>query len=512
MAELVHEDVGRELVVRGHRRVEVVDASPAVLAVVDHDLDEVVGRRGRDLAQPRVVEGEHVALGSEGVVGGAHRAAPLDAVGQARDAAFVGGDVDRPDVEVAAALAERRDREEALREPARVARATCPSRRRCSRRRSAAGPPSLPAARSPAPPTRGRRTAAPRDPRTAPWGRCAPSTAASYVPSVPRFAMATSTGPGRLREAHRLVEPARGRLRLRRRHPFPEDARVALREHERAGGGVAHLDAIDALPPVVDEAGRGPGHGPSRATARSAKRSSVAVPVWTYCTRRVAGTAAGGRRGGAAASAAARARAGIIAAMVAFSFIRREPAMRSAFVRRSCSRSPPCWPGRPSGAPRAAAPRARPQGDGGVAALPRLAGRRRGPVGRRQRRGRRGGDRVCARRRPTRPPATSAAAASSCTGPASGERGRLRLPRDGARRRARRRCGWEDGTYDPARHHESHLAVGVPGTVAGLHMAWKEQGKLPWRRLVEPADRCSRAKGSSSPTPSPARCATCCRR
>ena len=44
-----------------------------------------------------------------------------------------------------------------------------------------------------------------------------------------------------------------------------------------------------------------------------------------------------------------------------------------------------------------------------------------------------------------------------------------------------------DGKYDPVRHHESHLAVGVPGTVAGLHMAWKEQGKLPWRRLVEPA-------------------------
>ena len=29
--------------------------------------------------------------------------------------------------------------------------------------------------------------------------------------------------------------------------------------------------------------------------------------------------------------------------------------------------------------------------------------------------------------------------------------------------------------------------MGVPGTVAGLHMAWKEHGKLPWRRLVEPA-------------------------
>jgi len=33
----------------------------------------------------------------------------------------------------------------------------------------------------------------------------------------------------------------------------------------------------------------------------------------------------------------------------------------------------------------------------------------------------------------------------------------------------------------------SHLSVGVPGTVAGLHLAWEEHGTLPWRRLVEPA-------------------------
>jgi gamma-glutamyltranspeptidase/glutathione hydrolase len=47
---------------------------------------------------------------------------------------------------------------------------------------------------------------------------------------------------------------------------------------------------------------------------------------------------------------------------------------------------------------------------------------------------------------------------------------------------------WEPGgKYDPQLHHNSYLAVGVPGTVAGLHLAWKEQGKLPWRRLVEPA-------------------------
>jgi gamma-glutamyltranspeptidase / glutathione hydrolase len=45
----------------------------------------------------------------------------------------------------------------------------------------------------------------------------------------------------------------------------------------------------------------------------------------------------------------------------------------------------------------------------------------------------------------------------------------------------------QDGRYDARRHHFSHLAVGVPGTVAGLHLAWKEHGKLPWKRLVEPA-------------------------
>ena len=43
------------------------------------------------------------------------------------------------------------------------------------------------------------------------------------------------------------------------------------------------------------------------------------------------------------------------------------------------------------------------------------------------------------------------------------------------------------GAYDEGLHHESHLSVGVPGTVAGLHLAWKENGRLPWRRLVEPA-------------------------
>jgi gamma-glutamyltranspeptidase/glutathione hydrolase len=45
----------------------------------------------------------------------------------------------------------------------------------------------------------------------------------------------------------------------------------------------------------------------------------------------------------------------------------------------------------------------------------------------------------------------------------------------------------KDGKYDSNVHHNSHLAVGVPGTVAGLHLAWKTAGSKPWKDLVSPA-------------------------
>lgn len=45
----------------------------------------------------------------------------------------------------------------------------------------------------------------------------------------------------------------------------------------------------------------------------------------------------------------------------------------------------------------------------------------------------------------------------------------------------------EAGEYSREIHHSSHLAVGVPGTVAGFAKAQGAYGKLPWERLVEPA-------------------------
>jgi gamma-glutamyltranspeptidase/glutathione hydrolase len=45
----------------------------------------------------------------------------------------------------------------------------------------------------------------------------------------------------------------------------------------------------------------------------------------------------------------------------------------------------------------------------------------------------------------------------------------------------------EEGEYSFQRHHMSHLSVGVPGTVAGLYVAWQDEGKLPWERLLQPA-------------------------
>jgi gamma-glutamyltranspeptidase/glutathione hydrolase len=45
----------------------------------------------------------------------------------------------------------------------------------------------------------------------------------------------------------------------------------------------------------------------------------------------------------------------------------------------------------------------------------------------------------------------------------------------------------EAGEYSSDIHHRSHLAVGVPGTVAGFSLAHERMGTLPWADLVRPS-------------------------
>ncbi len=64
--------------------------------------------------------------------------------------------------------------------------------------------------------------------------------------------------------------------------------------------------------------------------------------------------------------------------------------------------------------------------------------------------------------------------------------------RETAPARASAQMFLKDGTYSRELHHDSYAAVGVPGTVAGLYLAWKERGSQPWASLVDPAVKLAR--------------------
>lgn len=43
------------------------------------------------------------------------------------------------------------------------------------------------------------------------------------------------------------------------------------------------------------------------------------------------------------------------------------------------------------------------------------------------------------------------------------------------------------GNYSASRHHNTHVSVGVPGTVAGFALAHQKYGRSEWKSIVEPA-------------------------
>ncbi|MBN3860392.1 gamma-glutamyltransferase [Neisseriaceae bacterium PsAf] len=45
----------------------------------------------------------------------------------------------------------------------------------------------------------------------------------------------------------------------------------------------------------------------------------------------------------------------------------------------------------------------------------------------------------------------------------------------------------ENGAVIDGKSINTHYASGVPGTVAGLEYAWKQGGKLPWKKIINPA-------------------------
>jgi len=50
----------------------------------------------------------------------------------------------------------------------------------------------------------------------------------------------------------------------------------------------------------------------------------------------------------------------------------------------------------------------------------------------------------------------------------------------------------ENGDVDKQKAWFSHQSAGIPGSVAGMHLAWEKWGSLPWKKLVEPAIRLAR--------------------
>src|SRR5450432_5487 len=112
MTKLVDEDVIRKRVVGRHGAVEIENSTATVGLVVRNNLDELIGRELRDFAQRVIVESQHVAFGTEGVVARSQRRIVIDASRGARDAGLSSRRTKSPDVEIFTVLFEWRSRKQ----------------------------------------------------------------------------------------------------------------------------------------------------------------------------------------------------------------------------------------------------------------------------------------------------------------------------------------------------------------------------------------------------------------
>src|SRR5437899_5680350 len=100
MAELVDENVRRFVAICRYSAVEAKDPPSAIRARIRHDLDELIGRELRHLAQSAVVERQDVALRAERVIACSQGRSDVDSGRRAGDAGLGCSRTQSPDIEL----------------------------------------------------------------------------------------------------------------------------------------------------------------------------------------------------------------------------------------------------------------------------------------------------------------------------------------------------------------------------------------------------------------------------
>src|SRR5580704_6890305 len=108
MPELMNENIRRPFAIGCHGRVQIEDSAATIGLAIHQNFNELVRRVRSEIAQGAVLGSKNVALGIEGVVGGAERGAVMNAARRTRNARFFRRRAQSPDVEIGTVLAKGR--------------------------------------------------------------------------------------------------------------------------------------------------------------------------------------------------------------------------------------------------------------------------------------------------------------------------------------------------------------------------------------------------------------------